>query len=81
MGVRKRLLSQNLAKVLGQHILAKKRILDAVARENYKSSALGTAGILACAIGRTKEVAFSESREIARVAYLGQITIIGNGRT
>ena len=36
-------------------------------------------GILASAIVREKEVAFSESREIARVEYLGQITTIGRG--
>ena len=36
-------------------------------------------GTLASAIGRAKEVAFSELREIARVAYLGLITCIGRG--
>ena len=36
--------------------------------------------ILACAIVRAKKVAVSESREIARVAYLAQITNIGSGR-
>ena len=39
------------------------------------------AWILACAIAQAKNVASSESREIARVAYLGQITNIGSGRT
>ena len=49
--------------------------------ENYKKSAPGRTGILACVIGRTKKVAASESREIALVAYFGQITIIRSGRT
>ena len=40
----------------------------------------GGDGILASTIGRAKEVAVSESREIARVAYLGQIKSIGCGR-
>ena len=31
------------------------------------------------AIAHAKKVAVSESREILQVAYLGQITIIGNG--
>ena len=39
------------------------------------------ARILACVIGRAKMVAASESREIAWIAYLGQITNIGRGRT
>ena len=52
--------------------------MDAVARENYKRSALGRVGILARVIGRAKKVAVSESCEIARVAYLGQITTIGS---
>ena len=51
--------------------------MEAVAHENYKRSAPGRAGILACAIGRANEVTVSELREIARVAYLGQITNIG----
>ena len=34
--------------------------------------------ILACKIARAKIVAFSELREIARVAYLGQIMNIGS---
>ena len=33
-----------------------------------------------CVNGRANEVAVSESREIALVAYLGQITSIGSGR-
>ena len=37
-------------------------------------------GILLCAIGRAKKVAFSESCDVARVAYFGQITNIGCGR-
>ena len=41
----------------------------------------GLAGILACAISYSKKVAVSKSREIAWVAYLGQITNIRNGRT
>ena len=36
--------------------------------------------ILACEIARTKKVTVSESREIIRIAYLGQILIIGSGR-
>ena len=47
--------------------------------ENDKSSTPGRAGILARAMGCAKNVAISESREIARVAYLGQITNIGSG--
>ena len=35
-------------------------------------------GTLASAIGRAKEVAFSEMREIAREAYLVQIRSIGS---
>ena len=50
-----------------------------VAHENYKKSTLGRAGIVACAIARAKKFAVSESHEIARVAYLGQMTIIENG--
>ena len=38
------------------------------------------AGIIACAIARAKKFAVSESREIARVVYLGQITNIESGR-
>ena len=49
-----------------------------VARENYKSSAPWRARILAYAINYTKKVAVTKSREIARVAYLGQITNIGS---
>ena len=37
--------------------------------------------ILACAIGRAKKFAVSESHGIARVAYLGQIMITKSGRT
>ena len=47
--------------------------------ENYKTSAIRMAEILACEIGLVKKVDVSESREITRVAYLGQITNIGNG--
>ena len=53
--------------------------MEVAAPENYKRSAPGRIGILACAIGHAKEVATSESREIARVVYLGQITNIGSG--
>ena len=48
--------------------------------KSWKGALSGGVGILACANGHAKEVAFSESREIARVAYLGQITNIGSGR-
>ena len=51
-----------------------------VTSENSKRSTLRRFGILACAIGHAKKVAVSESREIAPVAYLGQITNIGSGR-
>ena len=37
-------------------------------------------GIFVCVNGRANEVAVSESHEIARVAYLGEITNIGSGR-
>ena len=47
-------------------------------RENYNRSALGRVGILAFVIRRAKKVAVSESCEIARVDYLGQITNIGS---
>ena len=50
-----------------------------VARENYKRSAPRRAEILACAISYSKQVAVSESCELARVAYLSQITNIGSG--
>ena len=40
----------------------------------------GVDGISAGGNGRANEVADSESREIARVAYFGQITYIGSGR-
>ena len=39
------------------------------------------AWILACAISYSKKVAVSESREVVRVEYLGQITNIVGGRT
>ena len=48
--------------------------------KNYKRSAPERARILACAIGRLKRVVILESRVIARVAYLGQITNTGGGR-
>ena len=57
-----------------------KNIEKVVTRVNYKRSAPARVGILACSIGRAKEVAVSESHEIARVAYLGQITSIGRSR-
>ena len=47
---------------------------------NYKMSSPGTAGVLACAICYSKKIAVSQSREIGRVAHLGQITNIGSGR-
>ena len=50
------------------------------ALENYDRSALVRAEILVRAIGRTKKIAVSESREIARVAYLGEITNIESSR-
>ena len=50
------------------------------ARENFKRSAPRLSRILASKIGCAKKVAVSESREIVRVAYLGQITNIGSGR-
>ena len=40
----------------------------------------GRDGILACVNGCENEIAVLESREIARVAYLGLITSIGSGR-
>ena len=49
-------------------------------RENYKRSASERVGILACAVVRVKKVDVFESCEIARVAYLGQITNIRSGR-
>ena len=51
-----------------------------VAHENYEMSAPGKARILACVINYSKKVAVSKSREITRVAYLGQITNIRSGR-
>ena len=44
-----------------------------------KGALQGGAAILASANKRAKEVAVSESPEIARVAYLGEITNIGSG--
>ena len=55
-------------------------IIESGACKNYKRSALGRARILASVISYSKKVTVSESREIARVAYLGKITIIGCGR-
>ena len=55
--------------------------MEAVAREKFKMSTLGRAEVLACAIGRAKKVAVSESCEIAWIAYLGQITNIGSSHT
>ena len=52
--------------------------MEAVECENYKRSAPGKVEILACTIALVKKVAVSKSREIARVAYLGQITNIGS---
>ena len=46
----------------------------------FKRSALRRAEILAYVIARAKKIAVLESRKIARVAYSGQITIIGSGR-
>ena len=54
--------------------------MEAVAHENYKRSAPERAKILACAIAPAKKVVVSESREIAWVAYLAQITIIRSSR-
>ena len=56
-------------------------MLEVVARENFKRSTPGKAGILASVIARAKMVVVPESREIAQVAYLGQIMNIGSGRT
>ena len=53
--------------------------MEVVAHENYQRSAPERAGILPCVIDRMKKVAVSKSREIARVAYLRQITMIGSG--
>ena len=55
-------------------------MLEADARENYKTSAPGTAGILACAISYLQKVVVLESCEIARVEYLGHKTNIRSGR-
>ena len=48
--------------------------MEVVARENYKMFALLRAKILAGAISYPKKVADLVSREIARLAYLVQIT-------
>ena len=48
--------------------------------EIIKGALPGGDGILACVDGRANVVAVSESREIALVAYLGQIMSIGCGR-
>ena len=45
-----------------------------------KGGLLGGDGISAYVNGRANEVAVSQSREIAWVAYLGQIMSIGCGR-
>ena len=54
--------------------------MEVVARVNYRRSGPRKARILACTINNLKKVAVSESREIARVACLGQITNIGSDR-
>ena len=53
--------------------------MEAVTLENYKRSAPRKAEILAFEIRRTKKVAVSDSRGIARVAYLGKLMNIGSG--
>ena len=50
--------------------------MEAVARKNFKRGTPRRTEIVACA----KMVAVSESREIARVAYLGKIINIGSDR-
>ena len=50
--------------------------MEAVTRENYKWSAPTRIGILAWATVRAKKVVISVSCEIARVAILGQITMV-----
>ena len=45
-----------------------------------KGAHLGGNGILACVNGSANEVAVSQSREIAWVAYLGQTMSIGYSR-
>ena len=45
-----------------------------------KGALLGGDGISVCVNGSANEVAVSQSREIAWVAYLGQIMSIGSGR-
>ena len=51
-----------------------------IEQENYKGSVPERAGIISCAVARAKKVALLESREIALVASLGQITNIGSSR-
>ena len=51
-------------------------MLEVVARENYERSDPSRARKIVCAISYSNKVAISESPEIARVAYLGQITNI-----
>ena len=46
-----------------------------------KGALPGGDGLLACVNGRANEIAASESRKIAREAYLGQITSIASGPT
>ena len=53
----------------------------AIMYKNYNSSAPESAEILVCVISYSKKVALSESHEIACVAYLGQIMIIGRDPT
>ena len=48
--------------------------------EIIKGALPGGVGILACVNARANVVAVSESREIALIAYLGQIMSIGCGR-
>ena len=55
--------------------------MESVGGENYKRSAPERVGILACARSYRKKVAVSDSREIARIAYLGKITNIGSSHT
>ena len=48
--------------------------------EIINGALLGGDGILACVNGSANEVAVSETREIAWVAYSGQIMCVGCGR-
>ena len=61
----KKLLSQNHVKSHGLHISGQITNIGSGRGENYKRSAPGRVGILACAIGQLKKVAVLESREIA----------------